>query len=63
MRRDMESRTLYADTLRIAADTLGGSRNLARRLGVPPDELESWMSGRKLAPLEPFLTALEIIEV
>jgi DNA-binding transcriptional regulator YdaS (Cro superfamily) len=59
----MESRTLYADTLRIAADTLGGSRNLARRLGVSPDELELWMSGRKCAPLEPFLTALEIIEI
>jgi DNA-binding transcriptional regulator YdaS (Cro superfamily) len=59
----MESRNLYADTLKIAAETLGGSRILARRLGVPPDELELWMSGRKAAPLEPFLTALEIIEV
>ena len=59
----MDSRAVYADTLRMAAETLGGSRNLARRLGVPPDELELWMSGRKAAPLEPFLTALEIIEV
>jgi DNA-binding transcriptional regulator YdaS (Cro superfamily) len=59
----MEGRNLYADTLRIAANTVGGSGNLARRLGVPPDELELWMSGRKAAPLEPFLTALEIIEV
>ena len=59
----MENRALYADTLRIAADTLGGNRNLARRLGVAPDELELWISGRKAAPLEPFLTALEIIEV
>ena len=59
----MESRTVYADTLRIAADTVGGSRKLARRLGVPPDELELWLSGRKAAPLEQFLTALEIIEV
>jgi DNA-binding transcriptional regulator YdaS (Cro superfamily) len=59
----MESRALYADTLRIAAETVEGNRNLARRLGVPPDELELWISGRKAAPLEPFLTALEIIEV
>jgi len=59
----MESRALYAETLRIAAETLGGSPNLARRLGVPPDELELWMTGRTAAPLEPFLTALEIIEV
>ena len=58
----MESRALYADTMRIAAETLGGSRNLARRLAVPLDELEHWIAGRKAAPLEPFLIALEIIE-
>jgi DNA-binding transcriptional regulator YdaS (Cro superfamily) len=59
----MENRELYADTLRIAADTVGGRHKLARRLGVPAAELELWMSGREAAPLEPFLTALEIIEV
>jgi hypothetical protein len=59
----MESRNVYADTLRIAANTVGGSGNLARRLGVPRDELELWLSGRQAAPLESFLTALEIIEV
>jgi hypothetical protein len=63
MGQGMESRALYADTLRLAAEALGGSSILARRLRVPPEELERWMSGRTVAPLEPFLTALEIIEV
>ena len=58
----MESSAVYADILRIAAETLGGRGNLARRLGVPLDQLEHWISGRAAAPLEPFLTALEIIE-
>lgn len=58
----METRTLHADTLRIAAETVGGSGNLSRRLGVSQDALARWISGREAPPLEPFLTALEIIE-
>ena len=57
----MESRKLYADTLRMAADTLGSSKKLARHLGITPEELELWISGRKAAPLEAFATALEIL--
>jgi DNA-binding transcriptional regulator YdaS (Cro superfamily) len=59
----METQGVYADTLKIAAETVGGSRNLAQLLGVRPDELARWMSGGQPAPLEPFLRALEIIEV
>ena len=58
----METATVHADTLRIAAETVGGSGNLSRRLGVPQDELALWIDGRKAPPLEPFLAALEIIE-
>ncbi len=57
----MESRHLYAETLKIAADTLGSSKKLARRLGVSPDELELWISGKQAVPLEAFATALEIL--
>ena len=53
---------MQADTLRIAAETVGGSGNLSRRLGVPPDQLALWISGHQMPPLEPFLAALEIIE-
>jgi hypothetical protein len=58
----MEDPNVYADTLKIAADTVGGSGNLAQRLGVPRDELEGWISDGATVPLEPFLTALDIIE-
>jgi DNA-binding transcriptional regulator YdaS (Cro superfamily) len=57
----MESPTIYADTLRIAAETLGGVGKLALRLGVAPEELALWISGRQAAPLECFVTALDII--
>jgi hypothetical protein len=59
---DMETLSVYADVLKIAAETVGGSGNLAGRLGVRPDELARWMSGRQAAPLEPFLRALDLIE-
>jgi hypothetical protein len=58
----MEDPNVYSDTLKIAADTVGGSGNLAQRLGVPRDELEGWISDGTTVPLEPFLVALDIIE-
>ena len=54
-------RDLYADTLRVAADTVGGKKNLARHLGVDAEELAQWMSGDEAAPLEQFVAALDII--
>ena len=59
----METETLdvYADTLKMAADTVGGPRDLARFLGVTPEELVGWMHGREPAPLEHFLAALDIL--
>jgi len=54
-------RDLYTDTLRVAADTVGGRKNLARYLGVDAEELAQWMSGDCPAPLEQFVAALDII--
>ena len=58
----MDDPNVYSDTLKIAADTVGGSGNLAQRLGVPRDQLECWIAAGAGVPLEPFLTALDIIE-
>ena len=58
---DMESPNLYADTLSIAAETVNGTRNLARRLGVTPEALAIWLCGGEATPLEHFLAALDII--
>lgn len=52
---------LYADTMRVAADTVGGKKNLARHLGVDAEEIARWMSGDRPAPLEQFVAALDII--
>jgi hypothetical protein len=60
MRGGMD-RDLYADTLSVAADTVGGKTNLARYLGVDVEELAQWMSGKRTAPLEQFVAALDII--
>jgi hypothetical protein len=57
----MESRRLYADTLRLAAETVGGAAHLARHLGVAPEELARWLSGRETIPLEPLLAALDLL--
>ncbi len=50
-----------ADTLRAAADTVGGKKNLARRLGVDAEEVALWIAGNRTAPLEHFAAALDII--
>ena len=57
----MEARKLYADTLRLAAETVGGADRLARHLGVQAEELALWISGREGIPLEPFLAALDLL--
>lgn len=57
----MESRRLYADTMRLAAETVGGAAQLARHLGVEPEALARWLSGREPIPLEPLLTALDLL--
>lgn len=57
----MDTPDVYADTLKMAADTVGGPKNLARYLRVTPEELVAWMSGRAAAPLEHFLAALDIL--
>jgi DNA-binding transcriptional regulator YdaS (Cro superfamily) len=58
----MDSANVYSDTLRLAAETVGGSRALAKRLGISPDDLARWITDGKQVPLEPFLAALDILE-
>jgi hypothetical protein len=58
----METANVYSDTLKIAAETVGGRRKLAQRLGVAADDLAVWMTHGERVPLEPFLRALDIIE-
>ena len=54
---------MYSDTLKLAAETVGGSGALARRLGIAPEVLARWIADDgNPVPLEPFLAALDIIE-
>jgi hypothetical protein len=58
----METANVYSDTLKLAAETVGGSGALARRLGIAPEVLARWIADGNPVPLEPFLAALDIIE-
>jgi transcriptional regulator with XRE-family HTH domain len=51
----------YGKALRTAADALGGARDLAARLGVSADEVESWLRGQAEPPLDAVLEALDLI--
>ena len=57
----MDQRTRYSHTLLQAAATLGGQARLAAFLGVPPEKLAGWLAGQELAPLEVFLSSLDLI--
>jgi hypothetical protein len=59
----MEPRYEYAEALRAAADAVGGEQELAERLGVRVQDLRAWMQGGEAPPLEPFLQALDLIEL
>lgn len=57
----MAERNVHVDTLRLAAETIGGSDEFARAIGVTTDRLRAWMAGIEPLPLEVFLDALDVI--
>lgn len=57
----MDGRGLYADSLRLAAETVGGVGRLAAVIHLPAEQLNAWISGNGIPPLEAFLAALDVI--
>jgi hypothetical protein len=57
----MNPRSPYTDTLRTAAEAVGGEEALATRLGVPEEDLHAWLAGSGQPPLAAFLDALDVI--
>lgn len=53
--------TVYARTLRRAAQIVGGPSELAAQLGVPLDDVAFWLQGTKRVPQEVFLAAVDIV--
>jgi DNA-binding transcriptional regulator YdaS (Cro superfamily) len=53
--------TVYARTLRRAADLVGGELELAARLDVAPRDLTLWFSGSVQPPMHVFLKAVDIV--
>lgn len=54
-------RARYANVLRHAAETVGGAARLAPLLGVPLQNLELWIEGAEMAPLDAFLSSLDLV--
>ncbi len=48
-------------TLRYAAELVGGEEELMRRLGIGREELDRWLSGAERPPLGVFLKAVDIV--
>jgi hypothetical protein len=53
--------TLYAQTLRRAAEIAGGTEELAVYLKVVPSHLALWILGAEPAPPDVFLKAVDLI--
>lgn len=53
--------SIYSRALRKAAELVGGSKELARRLRVPMSELAAWMNDKSAPPRWVFLKAVDII--
>jgi len=53
--------TVWARTLRRAAELVGGELSLAARLNVRPGDLAAWLRGEAKPPAEVFLKAADII--
>ena len=53
--------TLYARTLKRAAEIAGGTEELAVRLKVVPSHLTLWILGAEPAPPDVFLKAVDLI--
>jgi len=59
---DRSRRALHTRTLVKAADVVGGSEALRRRLNVSALVLGLWMSGVQPPPTDVFLKAVDIVE-
>ena len=57
----MDSNHVYRRTMQKAAQLLGGSKALARRLRVPLGDLEKWIAGKDVPPMPTFLRAVDIV--
>ncbi|TAK80515.1 MAG: hypothetical protein EPO20_27335 [Betaproteobacteria bacterium] len=53
--------TVYARTLRRAAEIVGGVEKLGSQLGVHSEDLVYWLQGTKAVPQEIFLRAVDIV--
>ena len=53
--------TLYARTLKRAAQIIGGAEQLAFRLDVKASHLSLWMAGVETTPPDVFLKAVDLI--
>jgi hypothetical protein len=53
--------TVYARTLRRAAEIVGGVQTLGSQLGVGTEDLVYWLQGTKSVPQEIFLRAVDIV--
>jgi DNA-binding transcriptional regulator YdaS (Cro superfamily) len=53
--------TVYARTLRRAAELLGGEAALAARLGVTEDQLDLWLRNFVRPPNDAFLKAADVV--
>ena len=59
---DGQRRAVRSRTLVKAADILGGTEALRRRLNVSALVLGMWMSGAEAPPTDAFLKAVDIVE-
>ena len=53
--------TVHAQTLRRAAQLLGGTEQLAQHLAVQPSQLALWMGGAEATPPDIFLKAVDLL--
>lgn len=53
--------TVYARTLRRAAEIVGGVQQLGSQLGVASEDLVYWVQSTKQVPQEIFLKAVDIV--
>lgn len=53
---------IYIKTLHEACLMLGGEHRLAAYLGVPVDDVESWLNGRGTPPPSVFLRCVDLVD-
>jgi len=53
--------TVHAQTLRRAAQIVGGTEQLAQQLAVKPSQLALWMGGAEPTPPDIFLRAVDLL--